>query len=145
MAKKKKLTQEQWRHARPGNQNLTPFKPGQSGNPGGRPKGESIVKILRRFMEEPGTFLVEKPDPEKMTTGELFAHQLLQQAVKGRTAYGREIIRQLCGNPPIRIIHKQSDDAGEPCEMSDEVARAMTIAAANLKVPLESEEPGCTP
>jgi len=35
--------------------NLVKWKPGQSGNPGGRPKGSvSLVKILRDVLNEPG-------------------------------------------------------------------------------------------
>jgi len=30
----------------------TRWKPGQSGNPGGRPKGESITALLRRVLEQ---------------------------------------------------------------------------------------------
>ena len=38
----------------PGNRNPSPvtrFVPGQSGNPGGRPKGESFASVLRELLE----------------------------------------------------------------------------------------------
>jgi hypothetical protein len=33
-------------------ENLRPFKPGQSGNPGGRPKGRSVTSRLRRLLRK---------------------------------------------------------------------------------------------
>lgn len=36
------------------NQNLKPFKPGQSGNPAGRPKGKSIAAVISLAREQEG-------------------------------------------------------------------------------------------
>jgi len=103
---------------------LIPYEKGQSGNPGGRPKGKSLVKLWRELLDEPGTLLTEKPDPTKMTVGQILALTALNHAAKGKSAYLREIAGQLYGRPPIRIIHKHTDDTEPSGEMTDAQAKA---------------------
>lgn len=47
-----KTTEEQRKNSDPRRANLRPFKPGQSGNPGGRPKGKSLTALLRERLDE---------------------------------------------------------------------------------------------
>lgn len=47
-----KTTEEQRKNSGGGLANLRPFKPGQSGNPGGRPKGKSLTALLRERLDE---------------------------------------------------------------------------------------------
>lgn len=47
-----KTTEEQRKNSGAGRANLRPFKPGQSGNPGGRPKGKSLTALLRERLDE---------------------------------------------------------------------------------------------
>lgn len=116
----------------PGADNLKPPWPkGVSGNPGGRPKGRSIIKILRRLMGEPATILV-KPDLSKLTVAEFLAIQGLVQAGKGKSAYFREILGQLYGRPALRIEHKTVDGQDDPVPPE--------VAAAGLRAMIEAAE-----
>ena len=49
--KEGKLTDKQRSNREASNANLVPFKPGQSGNPGGRPAGKSITAELRKLID----------------------------------------------------------------------------------------------
>lgn len=64
--------------------NLQPFKPGQSGNPGGRPKllGESYKAMLAKVNEN---------DPLGRTNAEIIADALKLEAFKGDVGAAREI------------------------------------------------------
>ncbi len=65
-------------------QNLKPFKPGQSGNPNGRPKGKSLTTILRDLLER--KINVKDPISGKKTKKTIRDHiglNLAAKAVKG--------------------------------------------------------------
>lgn len=64
--------------------NLKPFEPGQSGNPGGRPKllGEAYKAKLARVVPD---------DPEGRTYAEVMADAIALQVIKGDVAAAREI------------------------------------------------------
>lgn len=55
---------------------LKPFKPGQSGNPGGRQKGASLMSVLRAELEKNYNGVPKK---------ELLAEMLVDKAIKGDT------------------------------------------------------------
>jgi hypothetical protein len=46
-----KLKPKKKPRGKPNPQNLVPFKPGESGNPGGRPRGEKLETTISRYME----------------------------------------------------------------------------------------------
>lgn len=68
-------------------ENLTPFKPGESGNPNGRPKGsismkQKIEKILSMEIDDINPITLEG---EKMTIGEALIFRQVLKARKGDT------------------------------------------------------------
>jgi hypothetical protein len=69
-------------------ENLTPFKPGQSGNPGGIPNGKPITsamhKLLQLPVEELRALLNDPLAFEKMPTYEAIALQQIRSAVIGK-------------------------------------------------------------
>lgn len=70
------------------------FKPGQSGNPGGRPKGTSVTAELRRL-------LAEIPEGSEKTRAEIIARRLLKFAGRGRAgdaSYAKEVLNRTEGN-----------------------------------------------
>ncbi len=67
-------------------QNLSPFKPGVSGNPSGRPKGSKNIttflhELLQKKMDGPETPLT--PKGGKMTAAQVVALKLLGRAIRG--------------------------------------------------------------
>ena len=80
-----------------------PWKPGQSGNPGGRPKGKSITAELRKLLD-------------KGTTAEDLAEILLKMGKKDLAAL-REVLdrsdgkvtdtHRIEGEIPVSIVYKR--------------------------------------
>jgi hypothetical protein len=75
--------------------NLIPFKPGQSGNPGGGPRGESITAILRRKLQEPAG--------KGKTVAEAIADAILNEARKADISFVRELLERADGKVPARL------------------------------------------
>lgn len=78
------------------------FKPGQSGNPKGRPKGSfSIMTLL--VMEMKKRAMIEGKKADK-TYAELFVKKLLHKTiVEGDSPLMREIIQQVDGAPRRKV------------------------------------------
>ena len=74
------------------------FKPGQSGNPGGRPKTKLITQAYRE--------LLEQLDPkEKITLAQLLAKKTVEQARKGSLAALKEITDRTEGKSVQPLSH----------------------------------------
>jgi hypothetical protein len=104
----------------PNNQNLKPFKKGQSGNPDGRPP---IVKDLKEFLQK----RISDPalqDPEIINL-EAIANKLVQLALKGNLkaielifnyAYGKpkeQLEKEINSPLEVRIISGTDPPPGE--------------------------------
>lgn len=77
----------------------TRFKPGQSGNPGGRPKGVSLTALLREAMEQ--------PDGETTVAQEL-VNMAIREAKAGNFQFFKEVLDRVDG----KVIDKvEIDDA----------------------------------
>lgn len=86
---------------------LRPWQPGQSGNPGGRPKKQPITDALRDLVER-ATIPLKRPP----TLAEQLARQLLRQALKGKMAPIVEVIDRIEGKARQRV--EQSGPEGGP-------------------------------
>jgi len=64
------------------------FKPGQSGNPGGRPKGMSITGALRAALER---------EHNGRTIAELIAEKLIKEALSGKFPFAKEVLERADG------------------------------------------------
>jgi hypothetical protein len=71
------------------------FKPGQSGNPGGRPKGESITSSLRKILEK------EHNGKQIM---ELVAERLVKEALSGKFPFVKELLERTEGK--VKEMHE---------------------------------------
>jgi hypothetical protein len=71
-----------------------PWKPGQSGNPKGRPKGKSITTQLRKLMDE---------GLEGRDLADAMAKAAYKAALKGDHRFWKEIIERLDGKVPDRF------------------------------------------
>lgn len=80
-------SQDQASNTRGGNGGIIPpaehrWRPGQSGNPGGRPKGQSITARLRELLDAPALDTEGNPI-EGMTLGDQIAEALALAAAAG--------------------------------------------------------------
>ena len=82
---------------------MVPFQKGQSGNPGGRPKGMSLVAQLKEELLKPAS------GSTTTTNKEMVAHKLVQMAIAGDV-------------PAIRLCFEYIDGkATQPVEHSGEM------------------------
>jgi hypothetical protein len=136
------VSHEQRRKPRPGDpdhpgmKNLRPWPKGVSGNPGGQPKGKgpSLVKAIRELLDQPADVL-KNTKLEGRTVRDVLAAAAVQNAIKGRSAYFREILNRLHGRVAVRVEQKQIP--------SDEDVRP-EIAAAGIAAMLKAAKEGTT-
>lgn len=93
--------------------NLTPFKKGQSGNPGGRPKRQPITEAYREIADH---IFKGNVNDLKIPEGATFAQaaawtQFIQAIVKRDTRAINEIADRLEGKPNQRVELSGADDA----------------------------------
>jgi hypothetical protein len=81
----------------------TRFKPGQSGNPGGRPKGRTLLKTIRDLLYERG-------DPEAL---EKIANGYIDAMKRGSFPHLKEFIDREEGKVPDRVANADGSNLGE--------------------------------
>lgn len=70
------------------------FKPGQSGNPGGRPRTKAVTEAYKSMLAE-----VDPRDPQGRTYAEIIAGAQIKLASSGDTAAAREVCDRTEGKP----------------------------------------------
>jgi len=83
-------------HGRPPREHQ--FKPGQSGNPGGRKKGESLTAMLRKVLER---------EHNGRPIGELLVERLVKEALAGKLPHLKEVLDRVEG----RAVERMKVDA----------------------------------
>lgn len=84
---------------KPGNPNIrevnkaTQFKPGQSGNPSGRPKAMSITRLVREELLTP-----DEHEPTR-TKGDVVADKIVAMAMSGDKVIAPLVWRYMDGDP----------------------------------------------
>lgn len=107
--------------------NLRPFQPGESGNPGGRPKGTSITSAILKVLAEEGAM-------------EAFAAALVKEAQKGNGAIAKEILGRVDG--PL----KQEMDLNHKMDLSTfSESELRGIQDGLLHVVVIDGQPRCVP
>jgi hypothetical protein len=72
--------------------NLKPFKPGQSGNPQGRPKSITLSEAYRKQLA-----MVDESDPQKRSFAEVLAETMIKRAKTGDVPALKEIADRVEG------------------------------------------------
>jgi len=87
------------------NEHLNQFKPGQSGNPKGRPKGvRNLSTILREMLEQEVPITTEDGKVERKKLQEILVRKLINQAVKKENLKAiQEIFDRVEGKPVQRV------------------------------------------
>ena len=110
-------------------ENLTPFKPGESGNPNGRPKGAfSLVGILKEKLQE---------IPDGMD-GKTYAQLLIQRAMSialkdGDVGMIRDMLDRVDGKPAQAVDLTSGGEKFETAPMSLAVLEATKRYEADLR------------
>lgn len=100
-------------------ENLKSWKPGQSGNPGGRPKTAALSRASRELLAEPFP-----GDPQGRTFAQVIARTLGEKAVAGDIRAAQELADRAEGRPrqSVEIQNTTLRDAFE--RMSDDELEA---------------------
>jgi hypothetical protein len=85
-------------HGRPLPPVATRWRQGQSGNPKGRPRNDSIIDLLKEL-----TNALCPTDAEKRSYAELLVRSLVHQGLKGNLGAIKEIFNRLGGRVPFLI------------------------------------------
>lgn len=86
------------------------WKKGQSGNPGGRPKNESLLSILRRKLQE---------EHNGKTLAEIVVEALLKGAVQGKPEHLKELLNRVEGK--VTDKHELTGAEGGPVRVAYKV------------------------
>ena len=90
------------------------WQKGQSGNPGGRPRGSSIKKVLGRVMRQ---------KHNGKSYYDLLGEVLCREALKGKHAFVKELLDRLEGPVP-RPVDAATEGAG-PCTVVFNIVEAI--------------------
>jgi hypothetical protein len=119
------------------------FKPGQSGNPGGRRRGQPTPNEI--FMREAARLVkVKRGDTvETITKHEAIIRRLLQSAMEGDIAAARLVFIGLAQNAPDPSERPAEDETSNPALTAapdDEALRRMLARFAHLQPRQEEVE-----
>lgn len=91
------------------------FKPGQSGNPRGRPKGLSLTKRIRRLLRE--SELEGVTNPAGLPLADLLIASLVRGAIKGNFKQQKEILDRVEGKVADRVKQEISGPGGDAVQV----------------------------
>lgn len=90
----------------------TQFKPGQSGNPKGRPKGsKNFGTSLQEILNE-GIDLTQNGERRRVTKGDAILHRVVFEAVKGDLRAANKVFDLLKATGQLTPPAEPPDDAG---------------------------------
>jgi hypothetical protein len=101
-------------------ENLRPWKPGQSGNPGGRPKKKPITEELERLLTE------QAPSGDGRTWAALIAEALLRKASTGDVRAIAELTNRIEGKP-LQSLTVGTDSGEDSPDTSAELLQQILL------------------
>lgn len=87
----------------------TQFRPGQSGNPGGRPKSAGLVDRLRKALDQELTDR-RTGKPTGRTVADVLVDVMVKQALAGDFRFVNLVLERLEGKVPDRVVTTQEQD-----------------------------------
>jgi hypothetical protein len=99
-------------------ENLRPWQPGQSGNPGGRPKRKPLTDAYARILD-----MTIPGDEDGRTFAEAIALAMAKEAIKGKVHAATELADRVEGRAPLH-----GDSVGTSDRL-DEVIAAMAAGS----------------
>ena len=105
--------------------NLQPFKRGQSGNPGGRPKKRPITDRYHEGLEAPleENIRIALSLPEGATNGDAVAKAQIRAAIKGKTYAARELREATEGKSTQRLEIVGEEGGAIKVDIAESLAR----------------------
>jgi hypothetical protein len=89
----------------------TQFQPGQSGNPGGRPKGVSLTTLIHELLKEE---VWNGKSLKGRKVADLLAKKIVQRAVQGDYRFVELVINRIDGKVPTLVaINSPSHETTE--------------------------------
>ena len=122
--------------------NLTPWKPGQSGNPAGKPKGtEHSSTRLKRLLEAVGK--MKNPltgQMEEFSGLEMMDAAIIARAMKGDVGAYREILDRLEGKVPAKTeVVGSMNLTGSAAAVGEQEAKAL-LSLLNRIAPAPADQ-----
>ena len=122
--------------------NLTPWKPGQSGNPAGKPKGtEHSSTRLKRLLEAIGK--MKNPltgQMEEFSGLEMMDAAIIARAMKGDVGAYREILDRLEGKVPAKTeVVGSMNLTGSAAAVGEQEAKAL-LSLLNRIAPAPADQ-----
>ena len=108
----------------------TRFRPGQSGNPAGRPKRKTLGERIADLLDE--TDLYGKPIPGGRSVADLLAEAIVREALKGKFAFAKEVLDRTEGKVPDRVAGPEGGPTMDLSVLSDEELDALGRILAKL-------------
>ena len=115
---------------------LIPWKPGQSGNPKGRPKNVTYIsEELRKFMQSVPALVGKDGKPNTSTGAELIALAWFKGMMKGNPALLKEALDRLEGKvaQPVEIGGNDGEPINAIIQVVSENSKALTREIINGK------------
>ena len=107
------------------------FKPGESGNPKGRPKRESFETLVRRVLDQ----TVVLPDGNAITKREALAEVFVSELIARNPAFFREFLKREWPEITQHLVAGIIEDGSEDAQLQfagrmDRLARRLTARAS---------------
>ena len=122
--------------------NKTSWKPGQSGNPNGRPrKGETLKEQFEKVLEEEYVRTLQNgtKEPTGFKKKEILAEAIFRFAISGSATHANIILDRVYGRVPIRV---DAPGMQEAMSMTDEQYKSIMQDLYNRKNRWKFDEKG---
>jgi hypothetical protein len=119
------------------------FQPGQSGNPGGRPKGPSLSHRIAAILDQ--TDVNGLAIPAGQCAADVLALAFVREACEGKFPFAKEIIDRTEGKVPDRLAGHDGGPLLDLSKLDDHDLDALATIYGKLALPGPGGGPGGDP